>query len=167
MFLCLFILFTKCLKKGYTNVLGKISGSSSDKKPQHIMNALQSAYLGTVHDLRKEEGEGGGRGVKKSLRFLTYGIIFSQFYLFLTIFLHFRKKLVNFRLRVWRRNMHSCWARTTPSNSILGMITLFLGPILLFGALMGYFWGWGRVRQLFWGLLMYLNNFPLLYFFQF
>ena len=23
---------------------------------------------------------------------------------------------------------------------------------------MGYFWGWGRVRQLFWGLLMYLNN---------
>ena len=32
-------------KKGYTNVLGKISGSSSDKKPQKIMNALQSAYL--------------------------------------------------------------------------------------------------------------------------
>ena len=34
-------------KKGYKNVLGKIGGSrSSDKKPQNIMNALQSAYLG-------------------------------------------------------------------------------------------------------------------------
>ena len=34
-------------KKGYKNVLGKIGGSGSrDKKPQNIMNALQSAYLG-------------------------------------------------------------------------------------------------------------------------
>ena len=32
-------------KKGYTNVLGKISGSSTDKRPQNIMNALQSAYM--------------------------------------------------------------------------------------------------------------------------
>ena len=34
-------------KKGYKNVLSKIGGSGSrDKKPQNIMNALQSAYLG-------------------------------------------------------------------------------------------------------------------------
>ena len=39
---------------------------------------------------------------------------------------------------------------------------------LLFGALMGYFWVWSRVRQLFRGLLMYLNNFHILcFFFQF
>ena len=33
---------------------------------------------------------------------------------------------------------------------------LWLESFLIFWALMGYFWGWGRVRKLFWGLLMYL-----------
>ena len=31
---------------------------------------------------------------------------------------------------------------------------LMFGPFFTFCALMGYFWGWGRVRKLFWGLLM-------------
>ena len=31
---------------------------------------------------------------------------------------------------------------------------LILGHFLLFGALTGYYWGWGRVQTLFWGLLM-------------
>ena len=31
---------------------------------------------------------------------------------------------------------------------------LFWGIFLVLGALSGYFWGWGRVQQLIWGLLM-------------
>ena len=30
---------------------------------------------------------------------------------------------------------------------------------MVFWALMGYFWGWGWVQKLFWGLLMQTNNF--------
>ena len=44
---------------------------------------------------------------------------------------------------------------------------LFLGPSLLFGALMVYFWGRFRIDKLFCGLLMYLNNFYFLWFLQF
>ena len=29
---------------------------------------------------------------------------------------------------------------------------------------MGYFWGWGRVQKLFWGLLIWTNNFCFLSF---
>ena len=47
------------------------------------------------------------------------------------------------------------------------ILTQSWAHFLLFGALMGYFWGWGRVRKLFWVLLMQLNNFHFLYFFQF
>ena len=42
---------------------------------------------------------------------------------------------------------------------------LILGSF--FGVLMGFFWGWSRVRQLFWGLLIYLSNFHFLCFYQF
>ena len=31
---------------------------------------------------------------------------------------------------------------------------LILGSFFTFGGLMGYFWGWGRVQKLFWGLLI-------------
>ena len=31
---------------------------------------------------------------------------------------------------------------------------LILGNFLLFGTLMGYFWGWRGAQKLFWGLLM-------------
>ena len=31
---------------------------------------------------------------------------------------------------------------------------LMLGSFISFLTLMGYFWGWRRVRKLFWGLLM-------------
>ena len=43
---------------------------------------------------------------------------------------------------------------------------LIFGSFLLFVALMGYFSGVRKVRQRFWGLLMYLNNFHFLCFFQ-
>ena len=53
------------------------------------------------------------------------------------------------------------------SNAVFGsthvveqlLFSMFLSTLafdfdLLSGALMGYFWGWVRVRKLFWGLLM-------------
>ena len=43
----------------------------------------------------------------------------------------------------------------------------FYSILGLFGALMGYYWGWGRVQTLFWGLLMKLNNFIFLYYLSF
>ena len=39
---------------------------------------------------------------------------------------------------------------------------LILGHFLLFWTLMDYFWGWRGAQKLFWGLLMYLNNFYFL-----
>ena len=44
---------------------------------------------------------------------------------------------------------------------------LILGSFLTFWGPNEVFWGWGRFRQLFWGLLMLLNNFYFLCFFQF
>ena len=44
---------------------------------------------------------------------------------------------------------------------------LMLGSFLTFWAQMGYFWGWGRVRKLFCGLLMLLFNSHFVYFRQF
>ena len=37
---------------------------------------------------------------------------------------------------------------------LLFVFTYFWSHLLIFGALMGYFWCWSRVQQLFWGLLM-------------
>ena len=44
---------------------------------------------------------------------------------------------------------------------------LHLGVNLFFGALMGFFLGWGMVRKLFWGQPLYLNNFHFLCFLEF
>ena len=38
---------------------------------------------------------------------------------------------------------------------------LRLESFLIFWALMGDFWGWGRVQKLFWSLHIYTNNFRL------
>ena len=52
------------------------------------------------------------------------------------------------------------------SFSILPSILTFefdiiLGSFLTFWGPNGYFWGWGRGQKLFWGLLIYTNNFSL------
>ena len=44
---------------------------------------------------------------------------------------------------------------------------LILGSFFIFGALTGYFWGWGRVQTLFLGLLMDFNNFIFLCYLRF
>ena len=45
------------------------------------------------------------------------------------------------------------------SSSILTFFIWFWDNFLLFRALMGYFWGWGRVQKLFRVLFIQLNNF--------
>ena len=45
------------------------------------------------------------------------------------------------------------------SSSILTFLIWFWDNFLLFRALMGYFWGWGRVQKLFRVLFIQLNNF--------